>query len=248
MKLSKLFVSFCILAFSAALGAAAPARPDAGEALPASAKLVYSVRLFDTELGNLVTKLTRNGDNTYRVESETRAEGLAAILLGGSLHEECEFSVSDDLEVRPQRYRIEKEGRDAYSHTAEFLWKQNKVRYEDGSSLDIPLAGYVIDNCTVPFAFTAADSIEVKKYPYIHILGGERLRHYEDIKVSRETVEVPAGEFDTVRIDQQRVGSADKTLSIWVAPDKRNIAVKIEERRTMRVTTMELARSEGLDN
>lgn len=234
----------CILGFSMGLGGAAAAR---SQALPEAVKLVYDVRLYETELGNLTTELTRNGD-TYRVQSETHAEGLAAILLGGSLREECEFAVSDSLEVRPRHYRIEKEGRGAYSHSAEFLWKENKVRYDNGNSLDIPLAGYVIDNCTVPFAFAAAEKISDKEYPYIHILGGKRLRHYEDIKISRETVEVPAGQFDTVRIDQQRVGSADKTLSIWVAPNKQNIAVKIVERRSMRVTTMELTEIEGLED
>lgn len=234
-----------ILLCALCLGTTAAARPQTAPLLPESAKLTYNVRLYETELGSLVTELTRNGE-TYQVQSETHAEGLAAILLGGSLREECEFAVSDSLEIQPRRYRIEKEGRDAYSHAAEFLWNENKVNYDDGKSLDIPLAGYVIDNCTLPFAFAAAEKISLKEYPYIHILGGKRLRHYEEIKISRETVEVPAGEFETVRIDQQRVGSADKTLSIWVALDKQNLAVKIVERRKMRVTTMELSDSEGL--
>lgn len=213
--------------------------------LPEPIKLTYDVRLYETELGNLVTELKRNGSN-YEVQSETRAQGLASILLGGTLREECTFSVSDTMEVKPQRYTIEKEGSGAYAHAADFHWEDMKVEYESGRSLDIPLAGYVIDNCTVPFAFAAADRITLKKYPYIHILGGKHLRHYEDIQVSRETVEVPAGKFETVRIDQQRVGAPDKKLSIWVAPDMQNIAVRIEERRKFRVTTMELSSSEGL--
>lgn len=223
--------------------AAAPKGPSGF--LPESVKLTYEVRLYETELGSLVTELNKNG-NTYEVRAETRAEGLAAILLGGTLREECRFSVSDSLEVKPRHYTIEKEGSDPYSHSARFLWDDMKVEYDNGKALDIPLAGYVIDNCTVPYAFAAADKITLKNYPYIHILGGKSLRHYEDIKVSRETVEVPAGEFETVRIDQKRVGSEDKQLSIWVAPAKQNIAVRIEERRKFRVTTMELASSEGI--
>lgn len=214
--------------------------------LPDSAKLTYEVKFYDTELGSLVTELKKNGDGTYEVRSETRAEGLAAILLGGSLREECIFSVSDSMEVKPRHYSIEKEGRDAYAHSAEFRWNEMKVQYDSGRSLDIPPAGYVIDNCTVPFAFAAADRIMLQQYPYVHILGGKHLRHYEDIQVSRETVEVPAGTFETVRIDQQRVGDEDKKLSIWVAVTTQNIAVRIEERRSMRVTTMELSDSEGL--
>jgi len=227
------------------ISAIAAAPTGSSQPLPETVKLTYEVRLYETELGNLVTELNREGD-TYEVLAETRAEGLAAILLGGTLREKCRFSVSDSMEVRPRQYTIEKEGSDAYSHSAEFLWEQMKVKYVSGRSLDIPLAGYVIDNCTVPYAFAAADKIALKEYPYIHILGGKHLRHYEDIQISRETVEVPAGEFDTVRIDQQRVGSGDKKLSIWVAPSKQNIAVRIEERRKFRVTTMELSKSEGL--
>ncbi|MDZ7842460.1 MAG: DUF3108 domain-containing protein [Gammaproteobacteria bacterium] len=235
-----LFVS--ILAGMLAI-AAAPA--GASGFLPETVKLTYNVKLYETDLGNLVTTMQRNGDS-YEVEAETRAEGLASILLGGILREECSFSVSESFEVKPRYYTIEKEGSDAYSHSAEFLWDDMKVAYEGGRSLDIPLAGYVIDNCTVPYAFAAADQIMLKEYPYIHILGGRNLRHYEDIQVSHETVEVPAGKFETVRIDQQRVGDSDKKLSIWVAPAMQNIAVRIEERRKFRVTTMELSSSEGL--
>lgn len=224
-----------------------PTPATTAELLPESIRLVYKVKLYETELGNLITELNRNGD-TYKAEAETRAEGLAAILLGGTLREECEFSVSDSLEVKPVHYTIEKEGRDSYSYSADFNWGDMKVQYDNGKTMNIPLAGYVIDNCTVPYAFAAADKITLKEYPYIHILGGRSLRHYEDIKVSRETIEVPAGEFETVRIDQQRVGDAEKSLSIWVAPARQNIAVRIEERRSMRVTTMELTESEGLGN
>ncbi|MGA8259153.1 MAG: DUF3108 domain-containing protein [Arenicellales bacterium] len=237
-----------LLTIVLAAGASAAASPDLAQ-LPKSAKLVYDVSVYGAEVGNLITEISRTGD-IYHVESETRAEGLAAILLGGSLHEDCDFSVSDSMEIKPRRYRIEKEGRDAYSHTADFLWDKMKVKYEDGSVLSIPRAGYVIDNCTVPFAFAAADRIALKGYPSIHILGGERMRDYDDIKVSRETVRVPAGKFDTVRIDQQRVDSPDKTLTIWVAPTMQNIAVKIVERRrsriATRVTTMALASSKGM--
>lgn len=227
------------------LGVIAASQPGPAQVLPESVKLTYNVTLYETELGHLVTELRRNGD-TYQVKAETRAEGLAAILLGGTLREQCEFTISESLEVKPRQYTIEKEGRDAYSYTAEFMWDDMKVRYDNGKSLDIPLAGYVIDNCTVPYAFAAAEKIPLKNYPYIHILGGKSLRHYEDIEISEETIEVPAGKFKTVRIDQQRVGNADKSLSIWVAPTKQNIAVKIVERRTMRVTAMELASSEGI--
>lgn len=224
----------------------AGARAGAAQTLPESVQLTYNVKLYDTELGNLVTRLSRDG-STYKVESETRAEGLASILLGGTLREQCEFVLSDSLELKPRLYSIEKEGSDPYMHSAEYFWEDNEVRYDSGRSVHIPLEGYVIDNCAVPFAFAAAEDIALQEYPYLHILGGKRMRHYEDIKVSRETVKVPSGTYETIRIDQQRVDSDDKTLTVWVAPAEQNLAVKIEERRSFRVTTMELLKAEGLD-
>ena len=116
------------LFFPILLGVSAIAAAPTGSSgfLPESIKLTYEVRLYETELGNLVTQLNRNGD-TYEVQAETRAEGLAAILLGGTLREECRFSVSDSLEVKPRNYSIEKEGSDAYSHTARFVWDDNHI-------------------------------------------------------------------------------------------------------------------------
>jgi hypothetical protein len=125
-----------VLTILLAAGTVAAASPDFAQ-LPSSARLIYDVSVYGAEVGNLITEISRTG-NTYHVVSETRAEGLAAILLGGSLHEDCDFSVSDSMEIKPQHYRIEKNGRDAYSHTADFLWDEMKVKYEDGSVLSIP--------------------------------------------------------------------------------------------------------------
>ena len=214
-------------------------------ALPDNFKLIYSVKLGSTELGRLVTQVSQK-DGRYYVESQTIAEGLASILLGGVVTEYCEFQLSNDLQVRPDTYKREKTGRGAYQISAKFAWDANQVRYESGDIIGIPSAGYVLDNCSVPYAFMTANAESLTKYPYIHIIGGDRIRHYESIEVSQETIETRFGEMDTTRIDQHRVNRPDRSLTIWVAPQYKNIAIKIVERRTSRVTTMELKSIEGL--
>ncbi len=87
--------------------------PEAvAEALPESVELIYKVSLGAAELGNLSSKLERRGDH-YEVTAETRAEGMASILLGGTVREICRFSIDRNV-VTPDSYRIIREGRDAF--------------------------------------------------------------------------------------------------------------------------------------
>lgn len=213
--------------------------------VPDSIELTYSVKLGHTELGTLASSLEKI-DDRYQVESKTRAEGLAAILLGGEVKEQCEFKLSQDLFLKPYSYQRGKEGRGAYHYAADFVWEDNQIRYQSGEIIDIPLEGYVIDNCSVPYAFMMKNTQSVTEHPYIHVIGENRIRHYESIKVAEEVIETKLGKLSTKRIDQHRVNRPDRVLTVWVAPQFQNIVVKIVERRKSRVTTMEINSLEGL--
>ena len=213
------------------------------EALPAVLELQYSVSVGMAQLGSLLTELRRDGEG-YQVRSETRAEGMASILLGGSLRENCRFTVTDD-HLQPNLYEVVREGRRAYQRSATFDWGSGQIRFSHGEEIAIPDDGYVVDNCSVPFAFMVSGSAVFDRQN-LHVVGGKRIRHYESVKVVHEDLETPLGQLDTIRIEQRRVGKPERTLTIWVAPDRRNLPVKIVEQRKSRTTTMMLRSVSGI--
>ncbi len=212
------------------------------ESLPGSLELTYRVSLGRAELGNLLTELRRDGD-AYRVNSETRAEGLASILLGEPIRETCRFTVTSN-ELRPQSYEMS-HGSDAEDRqSAQFDWQQRLISFSSGKQVSIP-EGYMIDNCSIPFAFMLGGSSAFGDR-VLHVLGGDRIRHFQNVRISEENLDTPLGALNTVRIEQQRVGRPDRSLIVWLAPDKGNLPVKIVERRKSRETTMMLTSVVGL--
>ena len=210
--------------------------------MPEELTLRYSVQLGSAKLGSLLTQLTRQGDH-FRVESETRAEGVAAILLGGEVRETCEFEV-DTNQIRPLSYEVAREGRKGYRRHAEFRWQSNQVVFSSGEVAEIP-NGYILDNCSVPFAFMLGGS-EVFSQTALHIVGGRRIRNFEHISVTREELKTPFGKIPSIRIEQRRTDNPTRKLIVWLAPSQHNLPVKMVEKRTSREVTMVLESVQGL--
>ncbi|MDH3638175.1 MAG: DUF3108 domain-containing protein [Gammaproteobacteria bacterium] len=216
--------------------------PSAADGLPEELTLRYSVRLGSAELGSLLTRLKKQ-ENSFRVESETRAEGVASILLGGEVRETCEFEVEAN-QIRPLRYEVAHEGRKGYRRRAEFRWQSNQVAFSSGEIAAIP-NGYILDNCSVPFAFMLGGS-EVFSQTALHVVGGRRIRNFEHMGVTHEELKTPFGKLPSIRIEQRRTDNPTRKLIVWLAPSRHNLPVKMVEKRKSRVVTMVLKSVEGL--
>jgi len=211
--------------------------------LPDSMELVYQVSLGIAELGSLISKLDRQGE-AYEVTAETRAEGMASILLGGTVREYCRFSTDKNV-LTPEKYRIAREGRDAFDQSVTFDWAERRVIFSSGENIVIS-DGYIVDNCSIPYAFIVGGASTFERRT-LHIVGGKKVRQFENLSISEEAVSTPLGQFQTVRIEQVRNERPDRKLTIWLAPDKHNLPVKIVEQRKSRPdTTMLLKSYEGL--
>ena len=226
------------------LGIAGTSQFTLAQSLPDSLELIYEVSLGVAELGSLSSKLTKKQEDFYEVTAETRAEGMASILLGGTVRETCSFTVNENAVV-PNSYRIVREGRDAFDRSAEFIWDERSVQLSNGEKVVIP-EGYIVDNCSIPYAYMIGGA-EIFENRNVHIVGGSKVRQFEHIGLSEDRVTTPLGEFDTVKIEQVRFERPDRKLTVWLAPEKNNLPVKIVEQRSSRPdTTMLLRSADGL--
>lgn len=213
------------------------------DTLPTNLELVYEVSFGVAELGSLSSTLKKQ-TNHYEVTSETRAEGMASILLGGTVREMCQFSI-DNNAIKPAHYRIVREGRDAFDYSVSFNWDERRVKFSDGSDVVIS-DGYIVDNCSVPFAFIIGGPATFKQKT-LHIVGGKKVRRFENSLIENEQVSTPLGKFDAVKIEQVRFDRPDRKLTIWLALNRSNLPIKIVEQRKSRPdTTMLLKSVEGL--
>ena len=211
--------------------------------LPASLDLVYEVKYGIFKLGSLSSSLAKQ-DKSYEVVNETHATGVAAMLLGGTVRETCEFSIEENL-IRPTRYRIIREGKDTFDYSATFGAEWDSVVFNDGTNVTIS-DGYLIDNCSAPFAFMLGGP-EALSATSLHIVGGSKVRNYKNNLITEEKLKTPMGKFNAVKIEQERFDRSDRKLLIWLVPELSNLPVKIVEQRKSRPdTTLTLKSAEGL--
>lgn len=202
-------------------------------ALPDELTVIYRVELGTSRLGRLVTTL-RKSKNDYEVEAVTHAEGMAAILLGGTVRETCRFETNEGG-IKPNKYLRIKEGFGATTNHTEFDWRQGTIKFADGSGEPIP-KGYVVDNCSAPFAYMRDGRNGFDKQT-LHIVGHKRVRHYDLVGITPETLSIPLGDLKTLRVEHIRQGS-DKRFIVWLAPERDYLPVKIVEKRKSRTTSM----------
>ena len=211
----------------------------AAQSLPDFIELEYEVTLGAAELGSLSSKLTKK-DGYYEVTAETHAEGMASILLGGTAREYCRFTIDDNVVV-PESYRIVREGQDAFDRKAGFNWDERTVQFSNGEKFVIS-DGYIVDNCSIPFAIIAGGASTFENR-VLYIVGGAKVRRFENLSISKERVKTALGEFDTIKIEQVRFERPGRKLTFWLAPDRHNLPVKIMEQRKSRPETIMLLKS-----
>ena len=208
--------------------------------------LNYTIKVSGAKLGTLAAKLSFNG-TTYQSTSETRAEGLASILLGGDLFESCTFTF-DGQKVISTSYSSFKQGRGAYQNDTDFDWENRKICFgpEKTLILDIP-NGYVVDNCNMAFAATLSKGQMSTDEPfYIVDAKMHRIRGYLVLNITNEMISTEIGDLNTIKIEMQREAVPDRTLTLWLAEDEQYVLVRMVEKRSSRTTTMDIESIDGV--
>lgn len=200
-------------------------------------KITYQLEL-DSErfgkatLGRVETQLSENG-GLYTVSTQTKAEGMAAILVG-NLMESCNFDV---VSGRAQSQQYTGGRPDQMEYSVEFNWSDRKVKFNDKKTLDMP-QGYVLDNCNMPYALALFKDQEINQSIYIVDGKKSRIRGYTFLSKSREMLDTIFGSLDTIKIVFARELSPEKELILWLSKKHDYLPFKMQERREGRTTTM----------
>jgi len=199
--------------------------------------LKYSVVYNGASVGHINTQIESKG-NSYSIYSKTSAEGIASILMGGDLIQKCKFDTLNDA-IRPTHFVTEKLGKKSYTNTVTYDWKNRKINFNNGeNSSDMP-KGYILDNCNFHFATAFGKDKHLKKTS-IYVVDGKknRMRGYQFVSSSKETIDTPMGKFNTTKIVLRRELNENKKLVLWLADDKPFYPIKFMDSRKSSDRTM----------
>ena len=217
-------------ALALAAGATRPAL--AVNALEPRLVLAYSLARSGLEIARIEEQFERSG-YAYRLSSEARAVGLAAVLARGQSWRRESSGLVHGTTLRPELF-VDQRGNQP-PQRARFDWTTRRVVFErlapggQEAAGEAPLPEGALDRLIFPYALALLPLPETEWD--IAITDGRRLTPYRYRVVARETVQVPGGTFDTVHV--ARVPGRDESgADIWVSRSPSPVPVRIRIRET----------------
>jgi hypothetical protein len=206
----------------------------------------YTITFESSKFGNAtlgrVENILKATENGYSIDSITKAQGMAAIIMGSNEQQSCEFVVKDGKAVS-QKYAGGRIGKTDYQ--VNFDWRQRKAHFNDTNghrdSVDLP-KGYIVDNCSMWFAVALLQgNIPDKQSLYVVDGKNKRIRGFQLRSTSDEILTTKLGDRQVTKVVFERELRPGRTLTFWLSHDDEYLPLKMQESRKSRTTTFEVA-------
>jgi len=181
-------------------------------------------------LGTTEVSLTVEGNGDYRYESHTWPSSWISWLLKEDLRE-LSRGIMDHAGLRPLFYHYQRSGRRT-TRTAEltFDWKTSTVvNNVADSTWEMTIPAGTLDKLSTQLGIMRELQNGATEKTFA-VADGGKLKQYAFQVIGTETVDVPAGHFETIKLN--RVGDKTQKLTyIWCAPELHYLPVRILQRK-----------------
>lgn len=205
----------------------------------------YTIKFESSKFGNAtlgrVENILKATEKGYSIESLTKAEGMAAIIMGSNEQQSCEFEVLDGKAVS-QKYDGGRTGQTDYQ--VGFDWDQRKAHFTGknghSESIDLP-EGYIVDNCSMWFAVALLKG-DIPEGQSLYVVDGKnkRIRGFKLRSTNDEMLTTDLGEKQVTKVVFERELRPGRTLTFWLSHDDEYLPLKMQESRKSRTTTFEV--------
>lgn len=188
----------------------------------------YELRLGSLSIGTSTISLENDSKGGYRYESRSTPTQLVSWLFNDELHETSHGTL-DGNNVRPDKYHYNRSGGKKRSAELSFDWQAMTVRnHVEGSRWEMPIPAGTLDKLASQLAMMLALRAGETDITF-KVADGGKLKEYRYRVVGQEKLELPAGTFETVKINKLRENRKRETY-IWCAPALNYLPVRIWQR------------------
>lgn len=215
----------------ATLSLASGALQAAGASGPMSPYVaVYSVSWGGTSLGDgTITLAAQPEKDCYRFESRTQPVAPVRWFYGAP-RETSVFCMENGV-ITPRHFEYHNDKREKDNFSLDFDAQGRRVKLLKGGELsqrELPAPGYdrfLVQQVVRLWVASHAGQAEPEPLDLV-MVEDDRTAAYRFAITGRETVEVPAGRFETVRVE--RIDNPRKTMRSWLVPERDYLPAKIE--------------------
>lgn len=196
--------------------------------------------------GESTMQLSPAGDGRWVFQSHLRTTGLLSLVLRIEIEETSRFMLERGRLVPLQHLYRFHGGSKNRDFTLDFDWVERRVHGTvRGEPAEAPLAAGAVDRHAMIPALMLELAGDEPRFPQNYVvIDRARIRHFEVFIDGEETLATGAGEYDTLRVVQQRMDDETRRFVSWHAPALDYIPVRIEsqddEGRTVTMNLKEL--------
>ena len=190
---------------------------------------IYIQKYGGLNIGTSTLTLTNGNNGSYQYESRSWPNAWVSWFLKDRLHESSR-GVFTSKGIRPETYHyLRAGGSKRREANLSFDWEAMTVINNVADSrwkMDIPAGTLdkLVSQLGVMLALNRGETEVV-----FDIADGGKLKEYRFKVIGRETLEVPAGKFDTVKITRVQ-NDKDREILVWCAPALGYLPVRIWRR------------------
>jgi len=191
-----------------------------------SFEATYKITRAGIGLGEIQVRFRLEPDGHYHHESMTEVTGIVSWFHGERVHESSRGRM-DETGIHPDYYRYRRSGGE-YEKLAEihFDWESGQVENViDGQPWKMTIPEGTLDKLVVQIA-TMRELQENISDQHFKVADGGRLKDYRIYLRGRATLDLPAGRFDTIKVEKEP-GSSWRRTYLWLAPALGYLPVQI---------------------
>lgn len=201
----------------------------------------YQVLRNGKELGHATLTLREGSDGSWEFTNQTRGTKGMASLLGVDVVEKSTFRWHDGLPEGLQYRYSQQAAIKSRERSTDFDWKGKQAVSRDGSnSSTASLQGPAMDRNLITLALMARLKSGAHDLAF-QVVDKDHVSTQRYSPGTHETLSLPAGSIEAVRVDRQR-DDAKRTTASWFAPQRSWLPVQIEQvEKNGETITMKLA-------
>jgi hypothetical protein len=195
-------------------------------ATPTSFTATYNVLQSGEPMGVATVSLRPAGNGEWIYRKDVKGTGGIAAMFGANVTENSRFRWNGHVpEAISYDYRLVASIKNKQRHMA-VNWGTQQVTVDEGKGPQTyPASPGMVERNTTPLALGLA--LRDGKQQVALPVAVRQAVQTQNFKITgRETIKVPAGSFNAVRVDRT---DADRGFSAWYAPDRYPLPVKLSE-------------------
>ncbi len=191
---------------------------------PASVKASYEVFSNGMKIGQIDEVYSHDKDR-YTLTSTTTPLGLLAIFKPQKVFVRSSGLITKQG-LRPLLFEYQREGDASKTVSAEFDWSaQQLTLINPALRTQFPLANGTQDRLSAMYQFMFLTLKSASKLDFA-MTNGSKLDDYHYAAGTRQKIDTPAGQFDSLYLDSQAKPGENRT-ELWLATQRYNLACKM---------------------